>query len=303
MPGYVSPANPVTVLPKALSTIFSSTLDFPNLQSIYKSGEYQALPLVQNERRSWKQQRRLAHTEADALMAFYRARGGAAEAFWFYDPLLAAGEVGTNWDATGAPAAGRFAVRFEGPMKQAMNAPGRLTHDFALRELYTLPVAASLHMLTSQTEVGVTSPVYDISLVTANRYSGSGVANYVLVISNINGDTWTLVENVVNALTGTGTGQAYRPGYSLEFTLEDAGPPAGGVVELLIYDVSIDLTFGDGSVRTVRPHTASVIDPGGLGTNVVINPGFAVDGNPATCAILHMDHWDPVPVLSLTSFF
>jgi len=66
----------------------------------------------------------------DALRAFFLARRGSLEAFYYYDPF-AVTSVGSNWDGTGASATGRVTVRFAaGAWEQSM---GIARADVAIR--------------------------------------------------------------------------------------------------------------------------------------------------------------------------
>ena len=135
MPGNIQTSTPTTVLPKGLCTGFTLVLDFPVAVNIYKSGEYQAALLVDNARRMWQLTRKLPSAGSDELAAFYLARGGAAQAFWFYDPFEAAGDAGSNWDSTGTVTNGRYCVRFDGGMGQQQARPGRQDSSFTLKEI------------------------------------------------------------------------------------------------------------------------------------------------------------------------
>lgn len=78
-------------------------------------------------RRSWEIGRRLTFTEWTALLAFFEARLGSLEPFFFY-PLLA------HYDPTGQSATGRFVVRFADSLSRTLLA-GRNEIRFRLIEV------------------------------------------------------------------------------------------------------------------------------------------------------------------------
>ena len=54
---------------------------------------------------------------ADVLRAFYLARDGPMEPFWYYDPWDASPKF--SYDPTGASATGRYTVRFDSPWTES----------------------------------------------------------------------------------------------------------------------------------------------------------------------------------------
>jgi hypothetical protein len=121
MPGNLAPAAPATVLPNALCTAFTKSMEYFCLQNTYLDGSNQRSTDVDSPRRTWKLTRRLTPTLLEALAAFYFERDGPAQAFWYYDPFEpATGQaIGSNYDSTGASAQGQYIVRFEGNWKPA----------------------------------------------------------------------------------------------------------------------------------------------------------------------------------------
>lgn len=124
MPGNVAIASPTTTLPAHLARAYTRTHTFALNSSVYKSGEYQTALLVENSRTTWKLTQRLSASDADALTAFYLARGGAAQPFHFVEII--------NGVSGGTPKT----VRFEGGFTQTMNGPGsRSNSEFTLIEI------------------------------------------------------------------------------------------------------------------------------------------------------------------------
>jgi hypothetical protein len=79
-------------------------------------------------RRHWRQSEHIDGTAAEALSAFFLARKGGFQPFYFYpDP--------EDWDETGASVTGRYIARFDGRM-EATHEVGRHHVTFALREVY-----------------------------------------------------------------------------------------------------------------------------------------------------------------------
>jgi hypothetical protein len=110
MPGIVSQAIASTVLPYALASEFVECRTWPVVENgPFPDGSY--LKRVQGaaDRREWKLTRRLTGALYDALIAFWAARKGSHQAFYFYP-------VQAQHDATGVSATGRFLVRFLGPL-------------------------------------------------------------------------------------------------------------------------------------------------------------------------------------------
>ena len=125
MPGNVAAAAPATVLPNGLAAAFSESVQWPILESdAYPDGRTQRRLLGANSRKSWNIGRRLTQTEWGTLLAFYEARKGPLNPFYFYpDPL--------EYDGTGASTAGRWTVRFTGAISRNIG-PGRSSAEFSL---------------------------------------------------------------------------------------------------------------------------------------------------------------------------
>lgn len=119
MPGNVSNAAPATVFPQILCTAFQQVREIAVQGNEYRNGESQRALQVASSRRKWVLAARLSASLLTTLRAFYLARRGATEAFYYYDPFAVV-PIGSNFDATGASPIGRVTVRFEGEWQQSM---------------------------------------------------------------------------------------------------------------------------------------------------------------------------------------
>lgn len=110
MPGNVSSATASTVMPLSLSQLFEHSREFSARENEYPNGESQRRALTATSRKAWRLSKRLTPTEYDALLAFFVARKGPVQPFYFYDGT----ETVTDWtwDATGASTTGRYTVVF-----------------------------------------------------------------------------------------------------------------------------------------------------------------------------------------------
>jgi hypothetical protein len=119
MPGNASNAAPATVFPQILCTAFQQTREIAVQVNEYRNGESQRALQVGSSRRKWTLAARLPTALLNTLRAFYLARRGGTEAFYYYDPFAVV-PIGSNYDATGANPTGRIIVRFEGEWQQSM---------------------------------------------------------------------------------------------------------------------------------------------------------------------------------------
>jgi hypothetical protein len=119
MPGNVSNTAPATVLPQMFCTAFQQTREIALQANEYRNGETQRALQVASSRRKWTLAARLSPSALATLRAFFLARRGGTEPFYYYDPFAVV-PFGSNYDPTGANAAGRVTVRFDGPWQQSM---------------------------------------------------------------------------------------------------------------------------------------------------------------------------------------
>lgn len=111
MPGIVSQATASTVLPPGLASAYTECPAWPVLGN-GPLPDGSRLTRVQGaaDRLEWKLARRPTGAAYDTLLAFWVARKGAHQTFYFY-PVLA------QYDATGVSTTGRYLVRFLGAFR------------------------------------------------------------------------------------------------------------------------------------------------------------------------------------------
>ena len=114
MPGNISLADGLTVLPAALCSAFSRGWNYPVQVNDFPDGACLREIEATNSRRAWKQTRKVRAVALGVLRAFYDACGGPRDPFLFYDPFEVAegDDIGSNHDPTGLSMVGRFTVRF-----------------------------------------------------------------------------------------------------------------------------------------------------------------------------------------------
>jgi hypothetical protein len=119
MPGNLARALPITVLPNSLCLAFEKSLEYFSLGNTYKDGSSQRSTDLGSPRRTWKLARRLPPTVLATLAAFYAARNGPHQPYFYYDPFEpeAGHPIGSNYDATGVSTQWQYTVRFEGAWK------------------------------------------------------------------------------------------------------------------------------------------------------------------------------------------
>lgn len=104
--GSVANAAPVTVMPASLCTAFAESLEVVALGVEYHDGTLERSRLAATSRRRFRLEKRLSTAALTALAAFWAARRGELEPFYFYH-----GKEGAH-DPTGVSTAGRYTVRF-----------------------------------------------------------------------------------------------------------------------------------------------------------------------------------------------
>ena len=114
MPGNVSAAAPATVLPVTISCAFSESREFPIVESgPYADGRSQRRNDAAYSRKVWVVSRRLTASEWTTLLAFWDARKGPQEPFYYYPDSA-------DHDPTGASETGRATVRFADSLSRTM---------------------------------------------------------------------------------------------------------------------------------------------------------------------------------------
>lgn len=120
MPGSVSNAAPVGVLPQSLCTAFAEVRQVPFLESTYHDGAVQRVAQAATSRKQFRLVARLTAEALEELRAFYDEHDGGMTPFYFYDPydVPAGDKIGSNYDPTGVSQVGRYTMRFEGGWSQ-----------------------------------------------------------------------------------------------------------------------------------------------------------------------------------------
>ena len=110
-------------MPASLSTAFTESREYAQLQNQYRDGTIQRSQLAQTSRRTFRLSKRLSATVLSALYSFWVSQKGGLMPFAFYNPFdVASGQqIGSNYDPTGNNTQGRVTVVFRGPWAQATN--------------------------------------------------------------------------------------------------------------------------------------------------------------------------------------
>jgi len=128
MPGIVQQSVAATVLPYTLAAAFEEVYEWPIVaDGPYMDGAENRRLLTEQPMRRWRLGRRVIGSEATTLLAFFSARKGGAEAFYFY-PNPA------DHDATGTLENGRVKAVFSGPLELAWGM-SRNAASFGLEEV------------------------------------------------------------------------------------------------------------------------------------------------------------------------
>ena len=123
-PGNVLSSVATTVLPASLYTAFTEVLTYDAMLLTYKNGESERNILVSAPRRLWRYTKRLKPSQHATLVAFFRARFGGLQAFYFYNILETVPRFTT--DPTGVATVGRVKARFVSPHYEfTMDSPVR----------------------------------------------------------------------------------------------------------------------------------------------------------------------------------
>jgi len=111
MPNSIKNAAPSTVLPQSLCRAFAHTREYPVMENQYRNGESQRSVQATTSRKRWRLEKHLTPAQLQTLRAFYEARNGPVDPFYFYDPYETNPKF--SYDQTGAATTGRHIVRFD----------------------------------------------------------------------------------------------------------------------------------------------------------------------------------------------
>ena len=132
MPGSLENAVPAAVLPQSLCRAFVHAREYPVIDNEYRNGESQRSVEASTSRKRWRLATRLNAAQLQALRAFYEARNGPAEPFYFYDPYETNPKF--SYDPAGQAVQGRYTVRFNCEWNQSAS-PGRVDVEIELLEV------------------------------------------------------------------------------------------------------------------------------------------------------------------------
>jgi hypothetical protein len=132
MPGSVQNAAPAAVLPQSLSRAFVHAREYPVIDNEYRNGESQRSIKASTSRKRWRLAKRLTPGQLQALRAFYEARSGPAEPFYFYDPYETNPKF--SYDPAGQAVPGRYTVRFNCEWSESLSL-GRAEVEIELLEV------------------------------------------------------------------------------------------------------------------------------------------------------------------------
>mgnify|MGYP000308328220 FL=1 len=110
MPGSVAAASASAVLPLFISVSFEHARQWGVEDNTYVCGDSQCRTLTTTSRKTWRLTKRLTPDQWDDLLAFWIARNGTLDPFYFYDGTETTPRW--TWDATGVSTTGRYTVRF-----------------------------------------------------------------------------------------------------------------------------------------------------------------------------------------------
>jgi hypothetical protein len=108
-------------MPASLSTAFTESREYAQLQNQYRDGTIQRSQLSQTSRRTFRLSKRLSAAVLSALYSFWVSQKGGLTPFAFYNPfeVTSGQQIGSNYDPTGNSTQGRVTVVFRGPWAQA----------------------------------------------------------------------------------------------------------------------------------------------------------------------------------------
>ena len=108
-------------MPASLSTAFTESREYAQLQNQYRDGTIQRSQLAQTSRRTFRLSKRLSASVLSALYSFWVSQKGGLTPFAFYNPfeVTSGQQIGSNYDPTGNSTQGRVTVVFRSPWAQA----------------------------------------------------------------------------------------------------------------------------------------------------------------------------------------
>jgi hypothetical protein len=130
MPGSVQVAAPTYVLPLSLSRAFTEVREYGVLGNSYPDGSSQRSLETTTSRKRFAIGKRVTVTEVATLRAFYEARKGPHQPFYFYNPR----ETDPPFTQNPSGTTGRYTVRFDCAWEQS-SGPSRSEVSIQLIEI------------------------------------------------------------------------------------------------------------------------------------------------------------------------
>lgn len=110
-------------MPHAMCRAYTQVRQIDMEHVDYSDGTRERALLVATSRRRWQMSRILGAAALSVHRAYFEARGGRAEPFYFYDLI---DERSAVYDPTGVATLGRRTVRFDAPWSQSAAWPRSL---------------------------------------------------------------------------------------------------------------------------------------------------------------------------------
>lgn len=296
MPGTILPPNPVDTLPFSLSTKFSEQRGLDINSNMYADGSCDRNPLMASGRRKWSISKRLSIANLQTLGDFWLAHRAAP--FYFYNPH----ETDPPFSHSPSGDAGRYVVRFNSDWQETIGMP-RSDASIELMEIATWDEVGA----AANSNPYVLTPVAYMLSITSSwtaDFDGRSTANVNPFTAGLptfgrlpilsSNSSYSKRTDVISlkSLVDIGwlplTTEYGIRGLTLNFfsdiypqTTSNAGQQ---MAEFRVYDVSLAVTYPDGTVRTFVPSTAFLQSNGGTAT--LTDGPNAVDGDPNTYATL-----------------
>lgn len=286
MPATVRGAVSAGTFPVSLSTKFTETRTGMARLNEYHDGTSERSSLVTEVRRSWKLSKRLTPSDLATLRAFWEANPNTA--FTFYNPF----ETIPPFSSTPTGSTGAYLVKFASDWEETIGMD-RSDASVELIEVSANPAGAPATVDETTEYVlhgAITSSTLFIrtSHILGTPYSGGGCCSVDGLglfsrgwMDDYSG--WTLRTDSTPIAPNT------IPNLSVLFAITALiRPGVSNAVpdQFLIYDCTLHVTYADGTVRIMRPTSATTAASGLDDTGTIANLQNAIDGDPSTYCLI-----------------